>query len=67
MEHPVEMDHGSGLSSGIKITLWLSALLFVVLLVGSIFYFNGYIYPDGHLAGTVTRKNSIGVASWKVS
>ena len=29
--------------------------------------FNGFIYPDRHLAGTVTMKNSIGVASWNVS
>ncbi len=30
--------------------------------------FNGFIYPDGHLAGTVTRKNGgVGVASWNVS
>jgi len=29
--------------------------------------FNGFIYPDGHLAGTVTMKNGIGVDSWNVS
>src|SRR6266699_2366880 len=30
--------------------------------------FTGFIYPDGHLAGTVTRKNGgVGVASWNVS
>jgi hypothetical protein len=30
--------------------------------------FNGSIYPDGHLAGTVSRINGgVGVASWNVS
>jgi hypothetical protein len=29
--------------------------------------FNGFIYPDGHLAGAVTMKNGVGVAGWNVS
>jgi hypothetical protein len=29
--------------------------------------FTGFIYPDGHLAGTVTMKNGIGAGSWNVS